>query len=536
MKYCKKCGMLLEDAIENCIKCGTDVTDPANISYFPPEIRGTMEEQRANSKNNTKTVILIICILIVLVGLVAGAAIAMSNGQFMIGPEDVLGDLIQTEETVAEDEEIAADEVSEAGSEEVIEERNDVANVGISDEATQTEEAEEEPAPRVVKDTKGSYLRYVTEVDAAENKVFNAVYPEDFTDANFSITYNLFSNRFPMQINFSAEGEDGAVHFAYMSPRQFWQKQSKTAQSFSNNLREDVYMTYYEYTGAQGYVETIIKESYGNVKIKLVSEEEYSPEATEAVKAFAEAENKLLAKRMKHSDYAYIGEDTEYEVQEEYEYSANVYEYVITTSEKKDLYLKFYVPVVANKANYYSEKYSDKGVITEWYCLAFVVMEAGNDEIYDDYRDDFNIFIDNCVPTDTFMKINQLYCDEIDDYISENETVKEVTRKELEEYGAEEEFEMYEFYALTQNALRSVAGSYFEADDLGLYFSKDAKVAFLSADNGKIYVSEAADEYPGEQYADMELRAIPKNEGIEEPKDEGLGDEDEKSGKKANDL
>ncbi len=35
MKYCKKCGMLLEDNMEICIGCGTDVTAKGTYSKYP---------------------------------------------------------------------------------------------------------------------------------------------------------------------------------------------------------------------------------------------------------------------------------------------------------------------------------------------------------------------------------------------------------------------------------------------------------------------------------------------------------------------
>ena len=46
MKYCKNCGMLLEDTHEHCIACGTDVTKAENVSKYPPGVQETIESQK----------------------------------------------------------------------------------------------------------------------------------------------------------------------------------------------------------------------------------------------------------------------------------------------------------------------------------------------------------------------------------------------------------------------------------------------------------------------------------------------------------
>ena len=45
MKYCRKCGMLLEDTHLNCIRCGADVTKAENVSMYPIEVMVTLEQE-----------------------------------------------------------------------------------------------------------------------------------------------------------------------------------------------------------------------------------------------------------------------------------------------------------------------------------------------------------------------------------------------------------------------------------------------------------------------------------------------------------
>ena len=46
MKYCKKCGMLLEDTFEHCIRCGMDVTIPENVTELYDFCLKDMEIER----------------------------------------------------------------------------------------------------------------------------------------------------------------------------------------------------------------------------------------------------------------------------------------------------------------------------------------------------------------------------------------------------------------------------------------------------------------------------------------------------------
>ena len=70
MKYCRKCGMLLEDTHVNCIRCGADVTLEENVSMYPIEVMETIEEENKRKKATGKLVAMLIALVVVLVGLV----------------------------------------------------------------------------------------------------------------------------------------------------------------------------------------------------------------------------------------------------------------------------------------------------------------------------------------------------------------------------------------------------------------------------------------------------------------------------------
>ena len=46
MKYCKKCGMLLEDNMEICIGCGSDVTKKGTYTKYPEPMQEKIELEK----------------------------------------------------------------------------------------------------------------------------------------------------------------------------------------------------------------------------------------------------------------------------------------------------------------------------------------------------------------------------------------------------------------------------------------------------------------------------------------------------------
>ena len=64
MKYCKKCGMLLEDNMEICIGCGSDVTDKKSYSKFPEPVQQKLDSEK---KENGKRILALLAITLVFI-------------------------------------------------------------------------------------------------------------------------------------------------------------------------------------------------------------------------------------------------------------------------------------------------------------------------------------------------------------------------------------------------------------------------------------------------------------------------------------
>ena len=71
MKYCLKCGTLLEDSHEICIGCGSDVTKPESWSLSPPEMVKRIEIENEEKKSQNKLIFAMIAVFVLLVAAVS---------------------------------------------------------------------------------------------------------------------------------------------------------------------------------------------------------------------------------------------------------------------------------------------------------------------------------------------------------------------------------------------------------------------------------------------------------------------------------
>lgn len=498
MKYCRKCGMLLEDTTLNCIRCGSDVTLSENYSLFPIEVMETLDAQKEERKKRTKIVILIVVIFTLLAAVIAMAAIMVQTNGITIGSQAT--------------KEVATEEAPVEEVVDVVEEEIEEAPVqSVSEEEEVTEEIEEEPddskttastGDRTVKDVEGNYYNFVSEKDEDGNVVLNVLYPEDFDTLDFSIDYEKYSTTYPISMNLVVSGEEESIRFIYMSPQQLWYRNSETGKSRTNERDISYYMSYYTFEDAKSYIEGMLNESYPKARIDLVSEKEINATAVESVNELAKKRSKMLFGNI--GDYAHIGDDTTYANMDATS-SAFIYEYEIITPDKQMVFDKFYVPVVANNLYYASDKANDRGTVTEWYCLAFFALEAGNEDLYEDYADDFDAFIANTVPTDTFLYINQQYGKDISDAIDSFRAADPLTDAMLKEYSlnAKKEIKLNELNEGIKKALMSASNKTFAADGITINAIGDTKVVFVNEENGKAFLSKAADEYPGDEYTEL---------------------------------
>ncbi len=487
MKYCKKCGMLLEDTHVHCIRCGADVTLAENVSMYPIEVMETIEKENQRKKASGKIVAMIIGLVAVLTVLVI---------LFLNGPG---GKVTAPVDKTNEEKPVETAETSEtlAASEESASEVTPEPTLAPAEEETPTPT----PSDRKVKDDKGRYYDYVEEKDDAGNVIFTAVIPEDLTERELYKDYEVYSDRYPFTINYTASTKENDVRFTYLSPRKLWYKISEKGKSRSDEMDITHYMTYFKYDGPRSYLEPLLAGSYPGAKIELKNETDVSEQMTAKLEELSKARDKELLG--KTGDFAHIGENTNYAFMDS-EFSAKMYEYEITLKDKNVLLCKYFIPSMAHHITYANSDTNDMGDLTEWYNFAIICFETGNDIEYEDYEDAFDLFVANALPTDLFMFISESYSKEIEKAVSANEEPKPLDMTLLKKYGSDykPETKLDDFDTKVMEVLRS-GGKAFVGDGAAIFASEDDKVAFIDKAKGKVFLSTAEDEFPGDSFTEL---------------------------------
>lgn len=511
MKYCKNCGMLLEDTHGTCIRCGTDVTDKKNVSKYPIKVQETMDAVSEQRKKTGKIVALIIGLVIVLAGIVAGCLYAMSNGMLdfeMTSREEDIEEDYYEEDFEEDYEESLDEEIDEFTEEESApEEEETIEEAAESEPEKPVAEESDEPktsdvtGEKAIKDDAGKYYNIVNEYDDAENLIFTAIIPEDLTLKDFYLDYGVYSTVFPMGMNFAAYNEDNSVRFTYLSPKHFWYKKSETGKSHDDAADVTKYMTYCKYESPTSYLDMLIKKNYPGAKAEIINEYDFNDSVSLRIDKFASKKSKELFSDI--GDYAGIGDDTKY-TNMDYSASAKVYEYEVTLKDKSVLRCKYFIPAMANNLMYACNSANDRGTVTEWYNFGIACFETGNDDLYDQYCDDFDIFAANAFPTGSYMYALQTYAEEIVADIHQDRTVPDMTKMMLKGYAVDyargEKLE--DFYSDVLEMLMSVGEKRFSFGKYSIYTMDDAEVVFVDKDGGKLFVSPLKDEYPGENFTE----------------------------------
>ncbi len=483
MKYCRKCGMLLEDTHVNCIRCGADVTLEENVSMYPIEVMETIEEENKRKKATGKIVAMLIALVVVLVGLVLFFLYGFDISNLQL-PVSGLGSEDEYEEF--EEEDFEEEEPLEEEEEEEIPE----------------EEEEPDSEPKTFKDDNGTYYDYVTEKDAAGNIVFTALLPEDLSVREMFNDYEGYSDRYPFMFNFTASDEENDVRFTYLSPRKLWYKVSDTGKSRSNESDITHYMSYFKYDGPSSYLDQLLAQSYPGAKLELKEETDISADTLAKIEELATEKNEELFGDI--GDYGHIGENTTY-ANMDYEFSGKVYKYEITLKDKNMLFCKYYVPSVAFNLQYANADTNDRGTLTEWYNFAIVCFETGNEDVYDDYADAFDMFIANALPTDLFMYINESYSADIKNAVESAGTLDPLDETLLAKYGSAYSGTdtLDDFDEKVMEILRSAGPLCLKGDDVAVYLPEKYKIAYFDKEKSKVFISPEEDEYPGEAYDEL---------------------------------
>ena len=485
MKYCKKCGTLLEDTHENCIRCGADVTLPENVSMYPIEVMKTIEEENQRKKATGKIVAMIIALVVLLTGLVLFFLYGMKGRNLSLNTK--------SDEAASPAEKTA--EVTEAVAE-VPEE--------VTPAPEPVEEAEPAPAPsgRKVKDKKGVYYDYVTETDDSGNVIFTALLPEEIKNREFYKDYEGYCDRYPFTVNFTASNEENDVRFTYLSPRRLWYKVSTKGKSISDERDVTHYRSYFKYTDAKSYLEPLLAQSYPGAKFELKEEYDVSENTVGKLEEFAKDQNDKLFGDI--GDYGYIGENTSYAPMD-YESSAKVYVYEITLKDKNMLFCKYYIPSMAHHLTYSNSDENDMGDLTEWYNFSILCYETGNEDDYEDYLEAFDVFIDNALPTDKFMYINESYSKEIIKAVAEEKEPAPLDKTLLSKYGGEftPTTKTDDFDTKVMEVLRSPGSVTFKGSDVTVYAKDKYKVGFFDKEKNRVFLGTEDDQYPGDTFEEL---------------------------------
>ena len=477
MKYCKRCGTLLEDTHEVCIRCGADVTRAENVSMYPIEVMESLEQNKQRKMASGKIVAMIIGLVVALMALVLFFLYGLGN--MTKKPKEPEPEPVPTPvaEAVPEEEEIV---------QEVEEEEEEVA---------------EEPS-RAIKDDKGTYYDYVEETDDAGNVVFTALVPEDLTKREFYKNYEEYCDRYPFNVNFTASSEDDAIRFTYLSPKRLWYKLSETGRGRTNESDMTHYRTYFKYDGDRSYLDPLLQQSYPGAKIEIKNEYDVSETTLAKLEELAKEKNKELFGDI--GDYACIGENTSY-ANMDYEFSGKVYDYEITLKDKNMLFCKYYVPSMAFNLSYANGDTNDRGTVTEWYNFAIVCLESGNEDERDDYAEAFDIFIANALPTDLFMFINESYSEEIKKAVAEEGEPDPLDESKLKKYAAlyKPDTKLDDFDTKVMDILRSPGKLTFKGENATVYSSDKNKAAFFDKDKKKVYLTPSEKEYPGDSFEEL---------------------------------
>ncbi|MCR4924064.1 MAG: hypothetical protein K5931_08680 [Lachnospiraceae bacterium] len=485
MKYCKKCGMLLEDTQDICIGCGRDVSDPESTSEFPPELEEEIKSQKEKEKAKNGLIIAIIAVLVLLAALIGIIVVQVSKNA-------------PVEE---EAEELEEESEEEALEEEPIESEGELKE----EEASESSKAEEPVDNREVSDDLGSYYLVGNVYDAMGNLMFSTLYPEEFGSIEANFDYEKYSDLFPMVMTCVVSNEDNTLRLTYSSPQHFWYQNSTKGKSRTNEADLDYYMSFLSYDGPQSYIEALIKQAYaGAKKVELVETKEASESVRESLNLLIKEKTKKLTGDI--GDYAHIGDATTYATGESGS-DASIFKYHILDASGKDVFCDFFVPVIYNTFYYANDQIGDQGSVTEWMPLCVITYESGNQETYEFYEDAFTVFVNNSVASKEFFRVNEEYGRMIKEAVSAKttppvmdeallstitETIKSNTKL------SDTNSEIYNFLSTPDKELKTFSNTAHRVTG-----PADSKQAFYSETKNSVFITPSETEYPGKEYVDL---------------------------------
>ncbi len=471
MKYCKKCGMLLEDNMEICIGCGTDVTDKKSYSRFPEPLQQQLESEK---KENGKKVLALLAITLVFIVILLMIGIYISQTYLLMSESE-----------------------GDSGPETGMFTRM-LLNSGKEDDkkpATQKKN-------RQVKDENGSYYKYATLKDEAENDMFTAVYPEDLSNVDISLDLERNSLKFPAVLSFVATNEDNTTQLTFTSPQHY---QYIAGTGFSpDELQENLKgcVSFYDFKDVETYLNEIIKQAYPTARKIEALDEADEPASSKSLdrltELYGENDTEELAKLFG------LPEGTSFNHTETYK-SDRILNYRILTKEDHAVTCRFYVPVFCVKYDFSNPEYDMNGRISDCYILTVSSFEAGSDELYDWYEDAFSLFVNNYGLSEGFLKGVDAYAGKIKSEIEGGMIPSVIDRNEFSSLiGSSEASGTFikgvgEFLGRNKNAEKT-----FTAEDYTINTGDDIVQVYFDPARELLFTTGDETEYPGDEFIEFE--------------------------------
>lgn len=471
MKYCKKCGMLLEDNMERCIGCGTDVTDKKSYSRFPEPVQQQLEIEK---KERGKKALALVAITLVFIAILLMVGIYLSQTYMLMGDEDGEGPGTGMFTQMLMNSK-----------------KNDKQDAG----------ADSEKKNRQVKDENGSYYKYTTLKDEDGNELFTAVYPEDLTNVEVSVDCSRNSQKFPAVFSFVATNDDNTTQLTFTSPQHYQYIEGIGFEP--SEIQENVggCISFYEFTDVESYLKEIIKQAYPTAK-KIEALDEASEEVS-SEKLDKLVEEYDVEKTDNLADLFGLPEGTSFKHTDTYK-SDKVLGYRILTKEDHAVTCRFYVPVFCVNYEFDNPELEMNGRVSDCYILTVSSFEAGSDELYDSYENAFSLFINNYRLSDAFLGGVDKYVSNINESLKKLEAPKILSEKEfgalLKDSPKAGKFTQAvgDFLSAGKDAAKT-----FKADKYTVNTGDSVVLVYYNPEKELLFTSGDDSEYPGDDYIEL---------------------------------
>lgn len=466
MKYCKKCGMLLEDNMERCIGCGSDVTDKKSYSRFPEPVQKQLDSEK---KESGKKYLAVFAITLVFIAILLMIGIFLSQTALLIAEQEGEGP------------------ATGMFTQMLLNSKKDKDG--------------EQKKNRKVKDENGAYYKYTVLKDESGNDMFTAVYPEDLSNVEVSVDLERESLKYPAVLSFVATNDDNTTQLTFTSPQhyQYIQGTGFSPEEVQENLGGCI--SFYDFTDVETYLAEIVRQAYPNAKKIEPLDEAAAPGSSagldKVVSIYNESDTGKLAGMFG------LPETTSFTHTGTYK-SDKIFNYRILTKEDHAVSCKFYVPVFCVSYDFSDDDAGISGSLSDCYILTVSSFEAGSDELYDWYEDAFSLFVNNFSLSEGFLAGNDSYASKMKEEIGNGQIPRIMAKPEFADLvkagsgTGELSKGIYEFLSLKKDATKT-----FKSDDHAINTGDSIVQVYFDPDRELLFTTGDETEYPGDEFLEF---------------------------------